>query len=131
MKRPAARSFEDLVVWQRSHALVLEIYRATSAFPKTERYGLTSQLRRAAVSVPANVAEGFIKRSESEKARFVNIAQGSLQEVGYYLILARDLGYLRDSALVDRLDDAARLLAAYARALLTPRGAAKLLTPSC
>ena len=87
MNKPA-RSFRDLVVWQKAHQFVLEIYRLSRSFPDDERFGLTSQLRRAAVSVPANIAEGFPKRSVSDKTRFFNIAQGSLEEVHYYLLLA-------------------------------------------
>jgi len=115
-----ARTFEDLIVWRKAHALVLALYRETSRFPKSETYGLTSQMRRAAVSVPANIAEGFKKRGRSDKARFMNIAQGSLEETRYYLILGRDLGYLDDDVLRAQLEEVSRLLEAYARALLTP-----------
>jgi four helix bundle protein len=115
-----ARTFEDLIVWQKAHALVLNVYRTSAEFPRTEVYGLTSQMRRAAVSVPANIAEGFKKRGRSDKARFMNIAQGSLEETRYYLILGRDLGYLDDDVLRMQLEEVSRLLEAYARALLTP-----------
>lgn len=115
-----ARKFEDLIVWQKAHALVLGLYRETSVFPKSEVYGLTSQMRRAAVSVPANIAEGFKKRGRSDKARFMNIAQGSLEETRYYLILGRDLGYLDDDVLRAQLEEVSRLLEVYTRALLTP-----------
>ena len=93
MDRSPARTFQDLLVWQKGHLFVLAVYRFTDAFPQKEIYGLTSQLRRAAVSIPANIAEGFKKRSKSDKARFLNIAQGSLEECRYYLILANDLKY--------------------------------------
>lgn len=83
-----AQTFEDLLVWQKAHAWVLGVYRFSEGFPKQEMFGLTSQLRRAAVSVPANIAEGFRKRGDADKARFYNIAQGSLEECRYYLILA-------------------------------------------
>lgn len=86
--------FTDLKVWQRSHALVLEVYKVTAGFPETERFGLTSQLRRAAASVPANIAEGSKRRHPQDYARFLNIAEGSLAEAEYHLILARDLDYL-------------------------------------
>lgn len=76
----AAQSFEELEVWQLAHRMVLEVYRLSENFPKHELFGLTSQLRRAAVSVPANIAEGFKKRSVADKVRFYNIAQGSLEE---------------------------------------------------
>jgi four helix bundle protein len=90
--RPAARSFRDLVVWRRAHEFVLAVYTFTAGFPKQETYGLASQMRRAAVSVPANIAEGFRRRGKVDKARFMNLAEGSLEECRYYLILAQDLG---------------------------------------
>ena len=88
-----AKSFEQLIVWQKVHRFVLGVYRFTEKFPHSETYGLTSQLRRAAVSIPANIAEGFKKRGRADKVRFLNIAQGSLEECRYYLILAKDLNY--------------------------------------
>lgn len=102
--REPAKTFRDLTVWQKVHQLVLAIYRFTESFPTKETYGLTSQLRRAAVSVPANIAEGFKRRTDSEKARFYNIAQGSLEECRYYLILAEDLGYANSSKLMPQLE---------------------------
>ncbi len=87
-----SRSFQDVEVWKKAHQFVLGVYRMTEAFPKSELYGLTSQLRRAAVSIPANFAEGFKRRTQAEKARFYNISQGSLEESRYYLILSKDLG---------------------------------------
>jgi four helix bundle protein len=89
----AITSFEDLEVWQLAHSLVLEVYRISDGLPRSQRFGLTSQMQRAAVSVPANIAEGFKRHSGAEKARFYNIAQGSLEELRYYFILCRDLGY--------------------------------------
>ena len=93
MNRNTAKTFEDLIVWQKAHAFVLSIYSFSGTFPKHEIFGLTSQFRRAAVSIPANIAEGFRKKSNKDKIRFYNIAQGSLEECRYYLILANDLGY--------------------------------------
>ena len=90
MKSPASR-FEDLVVWQKAHQFVLKAYRLSKGFPRAEVFGLTSQFRRAAVSITANIAEGFKKRGKADKLRFFNIAQDSLEECRYYLILARDL----------------------------------------
>jgi len=81
-----------LVVWQKAHLFVLAVYRLTAGFPKQETYGLTSQMRRAAVSIAANIAEGFRRRGKADKARFMNIAEGSIEECRYYLILASDLG---------------------------------------
>ncbi len=115
--RPSARTFEDLIVWQKAHQWVLTIYRFTEAFPAREIYGLTSQLRRAAVSVPANIAEGFKKFSAADKRRFMNIAQGSLEECRYYMILARDLQYGDVSNLMPQLEEVSRLLDAYTRAI--------------
>ena len=91
--RVTAKSFEDVEFWQRARGFVLGVYRLSETFPKTEIFSLSSQLRRAAVSVPANFAEGFKKIGKADKLRFFNIAQGSLEECRYYLILARDLGY--------------------------------------
>lgn len=86
--------FTELNVWQRSHELVLEIYRLTERFPDYERYGVTSQLRRAAVSVPCNIAEGSKRQHPKDYARFLNIAEASLAEAEYLLILSKDLGYV-------------------------------------
>src|ERR1700712_3625809 len=108
--RTPARSFEDLIVWQKAHVWVLGVYRYSEAFPAKEVYALTSQFRRAAVSVPANIAEGFKKISVAEKRRFMNIAQGSLEEFRYYLILARDLGYGATHQLMIQLQEVSRLL---------------------
>lgn len=116
--RPIARSFRDLVVWRKAHELVLALYRLTESFPEREKFGLSHQMRRAAVSVPANIAEGFGKRSQAEKARFLNIAEGSLEECRYYLILAQDLGYGQTDELMDALEQTSRLLNAYTRAVL-------------
>ena len=116
--RPPARSFRDLQVWQKSHAFVLALYRFTESFPDREKFGLSHQMRRAAVSVPANIAEGFGKRSQPEKARFLNIAEGSLEECRYYLILAHDLGYGETDSLMETLEEASRLLNVYTRAIL-------------
>jgi four helix bundle protein len=109
-KRPPARSFQDLILWQKSHAFVLSVYISTRAFPRDELYGLSAQFRRAAVSVPANIAEGFRKQSQLDKARFLNIAEGSLEECRYYLILAHDLGYIEKCALWEASDQIGRLL---------------------
>ncbi|HPD32577.1 MAG TPA: four helix bundle protein [Phycisphaerae bacterium] len=118
IRRPA-RTFQDLVVWQKAHRFVLEVYRLTERFPKHELYGLTSQLRRAAVSIPANIAEGFKKKGLADKARFMNTAQGSLEESRYYLILATDLGYGDTESLYGALDEVGRMLDAYARSILS------------
>jgi four helix bundle protein len=87
--------FRNLRVWQRAHQLTLEVYGETRVFPKEERYRLTSQLRRAAASVPANIAEGCGRNGDAELARFLTIAKGSASELDYLLLLAHDLGYLK------------------------------------
>ncbi|MEO0083549.1 MAG: four helix bundle protein [candidate division WOR-3 bacterium] len=89
--------FQDLSVWQKAHQLVLEIYKITRNFPNEERFCLVPQMRRAVVSVPANIAEGFKKQGKRDKVNFYNIAQGSLEELRYYLILSKDLGYINDT----------------------------------
>jgi len=114
----ASKTFEDVIVWQRAHQWVLEIYQWTKSFPKQEQFGLTSQLRRAAISIPANIAEGFKKRSKADKARFYNIAQGSIEECRYYLILAKDLGYGDTEMLKGKLEEISRLLEAYIKGVV-------------
>jgi four helix bundle protein len=119
MRQPA-RTFQDLIVWEKAHKFVLSVYNLTSNFPKSEVYGLSSQFRRAAVSVPANIAEGFKKKGAADKAKFMNIAQGSLEECRYYLILSQDLGYGDTSSLMSQLEEISRLLTSYASCILTP-----------
>src|SRR6185503_15040471 len=120
MAREPARSFQDLIVWQRAHQFVLSTYLLTENFPKNEIFGLTSQFRRAAVSIPANIAEGFKKKGRADKGRFMNVAQGSLEECRYYLILARDLGYGTTQELFLQIEEVSRMLESYAAAILTP-----------
>jgi len=117
-QRPAARTFRDLVVWQKAHQFVLEVYRLTGRFPKSETYGLSLQMRRASVSVPANIAEGFRRRSKADKVRFLNTSESSLEESRYYLILSQDLGYGQTDKLMDSLEEVSRLLNAYSKAIL-------------
>ena len=121
MPKQAAQSFRDLIVWQKSHALVLEVYKLTRRLPKEELFGLVSQMRRAAVSVPANIAEGFKRRGKSDKARHMNIAQGSLEELQYFFILCADLSYLPADPVGDRANEVGRLLTSYTQAILDSR----------
>ena len=114
-----ARTFQDLLVWQKAHRFVLAVYTLTATFPKQETYGLCLQMRRAAVSIPANIAEGFRRRGKADKARFMNIAEGSIEECRYYLILAKDLGYADTQELAASLEEVSRLLGAYASAILS------------
>ena len=118
MKRPPAKHFQDLIVWQKAHEFVLLIYRYSESFPKNELYGLTSQVRRSSVSVPSNIAEGFNKKTRPDKVRFLNIAQGSLEECRYCLILAKDLDYGDTSKLMDKLEEVSKLLEAYLSSIL-------------
>ena len=118
--RSPARTFQDLVVWQKAHQFVLAAYGYSAGFPRTETYGLVAQFRRAAVSIPANIAEGFKRAGRADKVRMLNIAQGSLEECRYYLILTNDLKYGSSEELMVQIDEAGRMLAAYAKAILTP-----------
>lgn len=113
----SAKTFRDLIVWQKAHAFVLGIYRLSEGFPSAERYGITSQLRRAAVSIAANVVEGFRKRGRADKLRYFNIAQGSADECLYYLVLVQDLKFADTSTLQHLLDEVSRLLQAYMSAM--------------
>ena len=113
MNREPAKTFKDLLVWQKAHQFVLGVYRLSNSFPKTEIYGLTSQLKRSAISVAANIAKGFKKRGWADKLRFLNIAQGSLEECRYYLILAPDLEYANTTEISILLEEVSKLLEAY------------------
>ncbi|MEG4863537.1 MULTISPECIES: four helix bundle protein [unclassified Microcoleus] len=113
MKLEPAKKFQDLIVWQKSHKFVLGVYKFTSKFPSSELYGLTSQFRRAAVSIAANIAEGFKKQGLADKMRFLNIAQGSLEECRYYLILSEDLNYGNSQSLILDIEEVSRLLESY------------------
>ena len=116
-RRQPARTFQDLLVWQKAHQYVLSVYKLTATFPKHETYGLSSQMRRAAVSVAANIVEGFRKRGRPDKIRFMNTAEGSLEESRYYLLLAQDLGYGQTNTLKASLEEVSRLLNAYSKAI--------------
>ena len=100
-------------MWRKAHQFVLAVYKLTGSFPKQETYGLALQLRRAAVSIPANIAEGFRRRGKADKARFMDIAEGSLEESRYYLILAQDLGYADTAQLASAAEEVSRLLDAW------------------
>jgi four helix bundle protein len=114
------RDFRKLQVWEKSHVLVLGIYRSTQSFPKDELYGLTSQMRRACVSIPANIAEGAGRESIPERVHFIQIANGSASELSYFLLLSRDLGYLPEEAFVkfsQDLDEIGRMLTGLMKTL--------------
>lgn len=102
------KSFKEVEAWKLAHEFVLKVYEITNGFPKEEIYGLTSQFRRAAISIPANIAEGYKKNSNKDKVRFYNISQGSVEECRYYLLLSKDLNYGYDPELDELLDKTSR-----------------------
>lgn len=109
-------SFQELVVWQKSHQLTLEIYKVTADFPKHELYSLVSQMRRAAVSIPSNIAEGFKRSSSKDSLHFYVIAEGSLEELRYQLLLSKDLEYISSktySILLNLGDEVGKLLSGW------------------
>lgn len=117
MRKPA-KTFHDLIVWQKAHQFVLDTYKFTQNFPKYELYGLSSQFRRAAVSIPANIVEVFKKRGPKDTMRYLNISHGSLEECRYYIILAKDLNYGDTDHLNNLLEEVSRLLDGYYKAIL-------------
>ena len=110
------RDFRTLTVWQKSHQVVLRIYKVTEAFPREERYGLTSQIRRASVSIPSNIAEGCGHRSDSEFARYLQLAAASATELQYHIILARELSYLEPEhykELAENIEELKKMLSTF------------------
>ncbi len=117
----ATSSFVDLRMWQQAHRFVLEMYNLTANYPKHELFGLVSQFRRASISIPANIAEGYKRLSKTEKLRFFNIAQGSLEECRYYIILSKDLQYtdkVNSEKLNQLLEETSKSLNNYCEKLL-------------
>jgi len=108
-----ARSFEDVEIWKKAHQFVLDVYRLSETFPKHELFALTSQVRRAAVSIPANFAEGFRKVTRPDKLRFYGIALSSLEECRYFLRLIKDLNYGETDRLRGNLEEISRMLTSY------------------
>ncbi len=108
-----ARTFEDLIVWQKAHAMVLSIYRVSSQFPKEEIFGLTSQIRRAAVSVTSNIVEGFNRNGIADKLKFYNYSVASLEETRYQLVLASDPGFADTANQQNMAKEVRRILSAY------------------
>lgn len=115
--RPAAKTFRELVVWQKAHEFVLAVYAFTARFPKSETYGLSLQMRKAAVSIAANIAEGFRRHGKADKVRFLNTSESSLEESRYYLILSEDLNYGETGKLQESAEQISRLLSAYSNAI--------------
>ncbi|MFA7421228.1 MAG: four helix bundle protein [Melioribacteraceae bacterium] len=108
-----SKSFQDLIVWQKAHQFVLSVYKITKLFPREELYALSNQFRRASVSIAANIAEGFRKNGKLDKLRFYNIAQGSLEECRYYILLVKDLEYADTSKLIIAIEEVSKLLTSY------------------
>lgn len=118
------QSFTDLIMWQKAHQFVLSVYKATKFYPIHERFGLCSQFQRAAVSISANIVEGYKKMSKADKLRLMNIAQGSLEECRYYILLSKDLHYITEDnylELTRSIEDVSRLLNAYCKAITNDR----------
>jgi four helix bundle protein len=118
------KDFRDLHVWEKAHHLTLSSYRVTTIFPRHELYGMTSQIRRCAASIAANIAEGCGKRGNGEFQRFLNIATGSASELEYHFLLARDLGYVSEPdylALNASVVEVKRMLASLARKMEADR----------
>ena len=110
------KTFKELIMWQKAHIFVLDVYKNTEHFPKHELFGLTSQFRRAAISIPANEAEGYKRKGKQEKLRFFNIAQASLEEARYYILLSKDLNYINsdeEQSLTLNIEEASKSLNSY------------------
>lgn len=113
-------SFKDIIAWQKSHTFVLEVYKVTRNFSKEEKFGLYSQFRRAAVSISANIAEGYKKLSKADKLRIMSIAQGSLEECRYYITLSKELEYIQEyehNSLINKIEETSKTLIAYCKAI--------------
>ena len=121
-------SFKDIIAWQKAHQFVLLVYKVTKEFPEGERYGLCSQFQRAAVSIAANIAEGYKKLSKADKLRLMNVAQGSLEECRYYVLLSKDLGYIPENAylcLNNSIEETSIFLNLYCKAITNDAGPQK------
>ena len=118
-------SFKDIMAWQIAHQFVIDVYRAVKAFPEEERFALSSQFRRASVSIPANIAEGYKRLSKQEKLRFMNISQGSLEECRYYILLSKDLDYISPEThdyLNNEIEKVSWYLNAYCQGIINNSG---------
>jgi four helix bundle protein len=110
------QSFKEIYAWQKTHSFVKMVYKECASFPNYERFGLCSQFQRAAVSIPANIAEGYRKDGMADKLRFLNIAQGSLEECRYYILLSYELSYINNNSynmLNASIEETSKLLNAY------------------
>jgi len=136
MDNMKSKTFVELIVWQKAHQFVLSVYEKTKKYPNSEMFALVSQFRRAAVSIAANIAEGYRKTGNADKLRFLNIAQGSLEECRYYIILSNDLNYINETIkteLTTLIEDVSRLLNGYSKGIITsknnPNNSSDSLTP--
>ena len=121
----ATYSFENVVAWQKAHEFALLAYRTTQKFPVAERYGLCDQFQRAAVSISANIAEGYKKVSKADKLRFFNIAQGSLEECRNYILLIRDIGYVTNDEFEElrfSIEETSKFLNLYCKGIINNNG---------
>ena len=121
----ASKTFREVQAWQRAHEFVLAFYKTKKYYPEDEKFALVPQFQRAAVSIAANIAEGYKKLSQADKLRFFNIAQGSLEECRYYIILAHDVGYYSDEVANDlwtKIEEASTVLNAYCKAVKEAKG---------
>lgn len=122
METKKVKTFRDLKVWQKAHALVLNVYKITQYFPKEEKFGLVAQLRRSASSIPTNVIEGHKRKGKKEFLYFLNLADASLEETKYHLILSRDLGYIEDGPfekMSNQCDEVGRMLCGLQKSIST------------
>lgn len=118
---PMTFRFEDILAWQKAYSFVLLVYKALSDYQKEEKYGLCSQFQRAAVSIPANIAEGYKRVGKADKLHFLNFAQGSLEECRCYLHLSKDLGYIKEDMyerLYASLEETSKLLNGYCKGII-------------
>lgn len=116
----ASHSFTGIIAWQKAYSFVLDVYKYTRNYPSTEKFGLCSQFQRAAVSIIANIAEGYKKMSKADKLRLMNIAQGSLEECRCYILLSKDLGYISETefhSLSSEIEETSKILNAYCKAM--------------
>ena len=114
------QTFQNILAWQKSYDFVLSVYKCTQNFPASEKFGLVSQFQRAAVSIVANIAEGYKKLSKADKLRFLNISQGSLEECRCYVILSKDLGYIDFDTygiMMAKIEESSKLLNGYCKAI--------------
>lgn len=113
--------FEDIIAWQKARVFINHVYRVTKEFPPEEKYGLTSQFQRAAVSIAANIAEGYKRMGKDDKLRFLNYSQGSLEECRCYIYLACDFGYITSEAadiMLDKLEETSKTLNGYINSIV-------------